>query len=132
MWFAISGLLALLSGWVSLSKRYAASGPIVGTRFRFASASMGLRFPSVNYGNCLFITTNDKGFHLSILFLFRFLSPPLFIPWTQFESIEKRRLLFIPYYVLRIREHWVRIVLYPRAGRSAKEAYDSAKAALAL
>jgi hypothetical protein len=132
LWFGITGLLAHCSGWASLGRQYAAAGPVSGKRYFLSSGSMGRKFLSVNYGNCLFVTTNDKGLHIAILFLFRFLCPPLFIPWTGFESVEKRTFLFFPYYVLTIREHWVRIILYAWTGRSAKEAYDSARSALAL
>lgn len=131
-WLAITGLLALMSGWVSLARTFRASGPISGKTFRFASGSMGNKFMPVRYGNCFFITTNDQGLYLSILFPFRFLSPPLFLPWSCFASVERRRFLFIPYYILTIKEQWARIGLGMWAGRSAKEAYDSARGTMAL
>lgn len=104
MWFVIGGGLALLSGWWSLASRFRAVGAVAGKRLRLVSGSMGVRFLPVNYGNCLFVTVNDKGFRLGILFLFRFLSPPLFIPWERVESVVEKRFLFMRYAAVRIRE----------------------------
>jgi hypothetical protein len=132
LWFGMTGLLAHWSGWASLGRQYAATEPVSGKRYFFSSGSMGRKFLSVNYGNCLFVTTNSKGLHIAILFPFRFLCPPLFIPWSGFESVQRRSFLFFPYYVLTIRGHLARIVLYAWTGRSAKEAYDSARAVVAL
>ncbi len=132
LWFASTGLLAYWSGWAALARKYAASTAVSGERHLFSSGSMGRKYLPVRYGNCLFVTTNGEGLHLAILFPFRFLSPPLFIPWSRFESGEKRQFLFFPYYVFAIRDHWARIVLYAWTGRSVKEAYDSAVGSAAL
>lgn len=126
MWLGVTGLLAQVSGWASLSSQFRATGSIEGKRFRFSSGSMGRRFFPVNYGNCLFITVGPQGLHLSILFLFRFLSPPLFIPWTSIGHVEKRHFLFFPYYILTIRDHWARLGLYGWTGRHVKDAFDAA------
>jgi len=40
------------------------------------------------YQFCLFATVGRQGFTLEVLFPFRFLHPPLFIPW---ESVERCR-----------------------------------------
>jgi hypothetical protein len=132
LWLGMSGLLAFSSGWVSLAKRYATTGSTTGTSSWFASGAIGRRFLPVSYGSCLFVTTNSDGLHLSIFFIFRFLCPPLFIPWSEFESVEKGRHWFFPCYVLTIRKHWVRILLYAWTGRRAKESYESAKRQSAL
>jgi hypothetical protein len=95
MWFGIGGLLSVLSGWWSLASRFPAADSIKGENYRFVSGSMGLGFFPVNYGSCLFVTINEKGFRVAILFLFRFLSPPLFIPWAQVESVAEKRFLFM-------------------------------------
>ena len=80
----------------------------------------------VSYGNCLFVTVNTQGLYLSIFFPFRFLSPPLFIPWSRVESIQERRILFVTHYVILIRDNWSRITLRGTPGRRAKETYDAA------
>lgn len=128
LWFGITGLLAFASGWASLGKRYAASGSIAGTTSWFSSGAMGRRYFPVSYGNCLIVTTNPAGLHLSLWLPFRFLSPPLFIPWTEIQSVEKGWHWLFPCHVVTIREHWARITLYAWTGRRVHEAYESARA----
>jgi hypothetical protein len=123
LWFAITGLLAHLGGWARLARRFRATQPPRGERFRFASGSMGWRFLPVNYGGCLFVTVGEEGIHLSILFLFRFLSPPLFIPWTAMESVTEKRFIVSTYTAIRVRGEWPGIALRGRAGHYVREAY---------
>ena len=82
----------------------------------------------VHYGNCLFVVINDRGLRLSILFLFRFLSPPMFVPWSEAESVEEKQMLLMRYYTVSIRNHWPRITLRGAAGRRAKAAFDAFRA----
>ncbi len=125
-WAGICGLLAILGGWASLATYFRAGDNVDGVRFRYASGSMGIRFFPVHYGSCLFITVTDTGFRLSILFLFRVLSPPLFIPWTSVASIEPKRFLFFSYTVIKLREQWPIIFVRGRAGRQIEQAYARA------
>jgi len=122
-WAGISGLLAILGGWASLATYFRAEDSVDGERFRFVSGSMGLRFLPVTYGNCLFITVNESGFRLSILFLFRILSPPLFIPWKSVASVERKHFLFFPYTVVQLRDQWPRISIQGGAGREMERIY---------
>lgn len=126
LWVGICGLLSLFSGWSGLNSYFRAQQPVLGERFRFVSASMGNRFFPVHYRNCLFITVNDSGFRLSIFFPFRFLTPPLFIPWEAVESIEPRRFLFfLRYSVIRLRDRWPAISVHGGAGQRIAEVYSS-------
>lgn len=123
MWFGITALLSLTGGWPSLATHFRATQPANGDLFRFVSGSMGAkRFP-VSYGGCLFVAVNSIGFHLSIFFPFRFQTPPLFIPWSQVESVEQKRFLFIRRTVIRVRGQWPIISIRGRAGQSIEEAY---------
>lgn len=125
LWLVVTALLAFASGWVSLARRFRARENIVGQRFRFRSGRLGRKISSVRYGSCLFITVNEAGFRLSVFFMFRFLSPPIFIPWEQVESVEERRLLLVDCYVIHIRDHWSQILLWGDAGRALKEQFDA-------
>jgi hypothetical protein len=80
MWFVMSGLFSLISGWSSLASRFRIDKPVEGDCFRFVSGLIGSHLLPVSYGNCLFVTINEEGFRVAIFFLLRFLSPPLFIP----------------------------------------------------
>jgi hypothetical protein len=126
MWLGITGLLAHLSGWARLAARFRASEPPNGERFRFASGSLGAKMFPVNYGGCLFVAVSGAGVHFSILFLFRFQSPPLFIPWSQIESVDEKCSLLSQYTVIRVRGEWPIISLRGRAGQFVKEAYAQA------
>ena len=123
MWLGICALLSVLSGWGGLASRFPASDSIQGDHFRFVSGSMGIPFFPVNYGNCLFVTVSEQGFRVAILFLFRFLTPPMFIPWVQVESAVKKRFLFVPYAAISIRGNWATLSFYGKAGKRILDAY---------
>lgn len=127
MWLLMTGLLAHLGGWASLASMFRAQDRISGERFRFASGTLGRRFLPVSYGNCLFVTINSQGLYLSILFPFRFQSPPLFVPWSRVQSIQEKRILSFRYWLIEVRDHWSRITLRGAPGRRAKEAYEAAR-----
>jgi hypothetical protein len=126
LWLGVNALLAVLSGWIGLAAQFRASDPIQGQVFRFASGAMGTSILPVSYGSCLFITVNQTGFGLAILFLFRFLSPPLFIPWRAVESIETKRFLLTRRTVIRLRGHWATVSVRGAAGRCIQQAYAAA------
>lgn len=128
MWIGITGLVSYISGWASLASTFNVRDDIDGERFRFCSGSLGWRYFPVSYGNCLFVTVNEVGFWLSILFIFRVLSPPFFVPWSKVVSVEERGVLFFKYYVLSIRDHWSRVSVWGSAGRQLKERFDASHA----
>ena len=111
-WFAVTGLLAVLSGWTGLATYWRAQSALTGERFRITSASIGARLLPVGYGNCLSVTVSDRGLGVSILFPFRFLCPPLFIPWSDVTRVTEGRFLFFRYVVVQPANHWARIKLY--------------------
>jgi hypothetical protein len=126
MWFGITGLLAHVGGWASLASTFRATQPAIGERFRFVSGSMGAKFFPVSYGGCLFFAVSDTGIHLSILFPFRFLSPPLFIPWSQVESVTPKRFLFSRYTSIRVCDQWPTISVRGNASKFINEVYTRA------
>ena len=92
--FAWPGLLVLISrmsGWRELSENYPSPGMLDGQMFRFQSASLRL---GTNYGGCLNVGVNQMGLHLSLVALFRIGHPPVFIPWPDISTEEKRGFLF--------------------------------------
>ena len=124
LWLAISTALALAGGWFSLAREFRSDETIEGERFRFASGSLGRwPFPVTAYRGCLFLTVNDSGFRLSIFFVFRFLSPPLFIPWSAVKTVESGRFLFIRYTLVRLLRGWPAIAFSGRAGQGLAETH---------
>jgi hypothetical protein len=125
LWLAICAVSTLAGGWFSLSREFRSDEMIEGERFRFASGSLGAwPFPVTAYGGCLFMTVNDSGFRLSILFLFRFLSPPLFIPWSAVNTVQTGRSLFVRYTLVRLRRGWPTVALCGKAGQCLAEMYE--------
>ena len=101
-WLAVTGLLAVASGWTALAKAFPAPLRVEGERFSFASAAMGAEGMPVSYGGCLFVTIGDAGIGLSVFFPFRLLSPPLFIPWRAVAVVEARRSMFFSAATIRL------------------------------
>jgi hypothetical protein len=123
-WLVVCAVLSMAGGWFSLSRDFRSYDDIQGQRFSFRSGSLGLwPFPVTGYGNCLFLTVNESGFRLSILFLFRPLSPPLFIPWSAVQSVEKARFLFVRYTLVRLKRGWPAIALRGDAGAHIASMY---------
>lgn len=124
MWFLVCGVLAALSGWASLARGFRSVQPIQGERFRFASAAIGKRWFRVSYSGCLFFTVAPTGLGLSLFLPFRVMSPALFIPWSQVESVSVKRFLFMQSTVLRIHGQWSQVKVYGRPGVSIAKAYS--------
>jgi hypothetical protein len=132
MWFGMTGLFSYIGGWASLASKFASALPSRGERFRFASGSIGRRFRTVSYGNCLFVNVSPEGLGLSMFFPFRFMSPPLFIPWSDIDSVVEERILFVRIVRLEVRGQWARISLRGKPGKRAKEVYERASTDKAL
>ncbi len=123
-WFCVCSLLAYFAGWPNLALRFRSAQPVEGERFRFASGSMGIStWLPVNYRSCLFFTVNDIGFLVSVLFIFRLFSPPLFIPWAEVEAVTEKRLWLFRHAVISIRGYKTKIMVLGRAGRCISETY---------
>lgn len=123
-WTGLSALLAMLAGWPRLATRFRSDQMVAGETFRFASGAMGASiWLPVSYRCNLFYTVADSGLHLSVLFLFRLMSPPLFIPWEQVASITEERIWLINTAVIRLRGTSIMIMVRGRAAHAVKTAY---------
>ncbi|HTO70911.1 MAG TPA: hypothetical protein VMR31_13705 [Myxococcota bacterium] len=127
MWLALTALTSRISGWARLAEEFRSDAPAAGETFRFASGSMGRRFPA-KYNSCLWVVVTPAGFQLSLWLPFRFLSPTLFIPWTRVESLEEKRVFLAKRVVIRVIGCWPAISLLGKAGQAVRDAYVSARA----
>jgi hypothetical protein len=126
-WLGVTALLAYLGGWVSLAKEFRTDAPAAGESFRFVSGGMGRAAFPVSYRSCLSLVVTPAGFRLAILFPFRLLSPPLFVPWTRVESLEEGRRFLVKSVQIRIRGCWPTISIANRGAREAlRDAYRAA------
>jgi len=112
IWFVISTVLTLLSGWFVLAKKYRTRANHEGRVFRFATASIGIRWCPIDYRNILFLVIGKEGFNLYVFFPFRFMSPALFIPWRDVDSVSASNTLFRYRVNITIIDSPVKIVLY--------------------
>ncbi len=82
LWFLISALLSITSGWFSLSKLYRTEVPFEGAKWRGQSGRMRWL---ANYNNVLTLGANREGLFVACMLLFRFMHPPLLIPWKEIK-----------------------------------------------
>jgi hypothetical protein len=84
-------------------------------------------FP-VNYGNCLFATVGRRGLALSILLPFRFMHPPLVIPWSAVERCEQVRFWLLRHVAVYVTDFRPRRLLFGGAlGRAILAQWTAAQ-----
>ena len=91
IWMFAGAVLAELSGWRLLLRRFAANDRQIaaGRKFSFVSALISrCWWGKGRYKSCLTAHVSEEGFSLQIFLLLRFRSPALFIPWESVEDLE--------------------------------------------
>ncbi|MGH8050326.1 MAG: hypothetical protein ACREPB_06695 [Arenimonas sp.] len=126
LWIGITAFLSLISGWHNLSSTFCRSETATGEVFNGVSGTIGRKYFPVNYSNCLSITVTPQGFYIRLLFIFRILSPQLYLPWQKIESVTEHKYFFLfPYTRIVIRDHWQTISIYGRASKAITASYSS-------
>lgn len=123
-WLILCVLLSLMGGWHRLAQRFPAKSDSDGEEFRFASMSLGSGLFPVRYRNSLFVTTGRSGLGLSVLFLFRVMHPPLFIPWSAVETVRPEQTLFVSGTAVYLHGFDKRMLFRGRAGKMILEAFN--------
>jgi len=82
---AMMFLLAELSGWRALAKRFKARVQTKGKTFYFQSAGIG----TASFGSCLRMRVSSEGFYLAPLIPFTPFFAPLLIPWAEFKRVQE-------------------------------------------
>lgn len=124
VWLGITGGLAQAAGWANLAVNFRQRNPLLGESFTSVSGAMGKgRFP-VGYRSCLSVVVGDEGFSIGVLFPFRFRSPPLFVHWSQVESVAEESKLFTRYTAVHIRGASQVIFIRGPAGQCIRECYE--------
>lgn len=104
-WMAGSWLLALLSGWRALARRYRVAGEanlaMQNTSGMFVMAWLGM----VSYENVLHVGASPGGLELRVMGLFRAGHPPLRIPWVEVRVQDERAGLFRSQTLLELGSH---------------------------
>lgn len=131
LWFGVVGLLSAVGGWRALARRYAAvPAAREGEVHYLCTASLGPRLLPVNYRSCLTIEVQDQGLRLSVLAPFRFMHPPLFIPWTAVRDCREAGTVF-RHTAVTLDDPEARIRIWGRTGRAVREQWTRSRPGVA-
>jgi hypothetical protein len=89
LWLLIGAIISFIGGWFSLAKVYRTRLPLDGAKCRMQSGQMRRL---TNYNNVLTLGVSPEGRYLAIIFLFRFMHPPLLVPWSEIRVRRKEGL----------------------------------------
>ena len=91
LWFLVAAVISVVGGWFALGKVYRTRVPFDGTTWRMQSGRMrGL----ANYNNVLTLGVSQQGLYLASMFLFRFMHPPLLVPWSEVKVRRRKGWVF--------------------------------------
>jgi hypothetical protein len=123
-WVLTFYVLALLSGWSLLSKRFRHRGAFYGETWPFRSARMrGL----IHFGSALTIGADESGLYMAVFPLFRVCNPPLLIPWSEISIIPgERGLIFKKRVLLLGRQESISLSISSSLAETLKEAAGQA------
>jgi hypothetical protein len=115
LWLLVGATISVIGGWFSLAKVYRTQVAFDGTKWRMQSGQMRWL---ANYNNVLTIGVSQQGLSLASMFLFRFMHPPLLVPWSEIKVRRKTGWVFE--YVILTMGHDLAIPLRIRAKLAAK------------
>ena len=112
-WLFVTGLFGVLSGWPGLARRFPAGERPKGRQFA------ALEYQLWQVGNLpehagTTMVVADAGLYLKPMFFFRFLHPPMLIPWSAFVRVEHDRIPMLELYALYL-EYGGTLRVRPRA-----------------
>jgi len=79
-WLFACAMISLMGGWHRLAEKFHATSEIHDEKICFASMAIGTGLFPASYRRVLFVTVGPAGIGLSVIFPYRLLLPPLFIP----------------------------------------------------
>ena len=115
LWFLVAAIISFIGGWFSLAKHYRTRLPFNGAKWRMQSGQMRWL---MNYNNVLTLGASPHGLYLASMFLFRFMHPPLLVPWSEIKVRRKKGWVFE--YLIFTMGHELAIPLRIRAKLAAK------------
>jgi hypothetical protein len=91
LWLLVGATTSFIGGWSSLAKAYRTRVPFNGAKWRGQSGQMRWL---TNYNRVLTLGTSPGGLYLACMFLFRFMHPPLLVPWSEIKVRRKKGWVF--------------------------------------
>jgi small-conductance mechanosensitive channel len=98
LWLLVCVIISFVGGWFSLAKVYRTRMAFDGEKWRMKSGQMRWL---ANYNNVLTLGVSQQGLYLASMFLFRFMHPPLLVPWSEIK-VRRRKGWFFEYVTLTL------------------------------
>jgi small-conductance mechanosensitive channel len=115
LWLLVGATISVIGGWFSLAKVYRTRVAFNGAKWRMQSGQMRWL---ANYNNVLTLGVSQQGLYLASMFLFRFMHPPLLVPWSEIKVLRSKGWVFE--YVIFTMGHELAIPLRIREKLAAK------------
>jgi hypothetical protein len=109
-------LVATLGGWRQLAQRFHFEGQFPAQVWKFESARMrGIG----GYRNALTVGADQSGLYIKPMRLFSAFHPPLFVPWAEISTYQRRSFILGPLVELRLgtMEQVPFVIMAPLAGQ---------------
>jgi hypothetical protein len=81
----------------------------------------------VAYGGAAIVRLSPHGLGISVIFLLRFLHPPMFIPWSEISRCVREKYPYYEVTKLSIRGEESEFAFYGKLGESMYSSYVSEK-----
>jgi hypothetical protein len=98
LWLFVGATLAYISRWPTLAARYPGADRPSGYVLRSQVTSVGW----VGENNVTYLIASPAGLYIYSMFLFRFMRPPILVPWREVEYESSSRFLWARTYKLRL------------------------------
>lgn len=91
----VCGIISLVSGWNKLAKHYKAEAP---AELKWLPCNVG-RVGIMDYSEFMRMNISEEGLYLKTWPepFFKFMHPPLLIPWNDVKELEPRKILAFDY-----------------------------------
>ena len=99
LWLFICAVISYTGGWATLSQFFRTQFPFPGAKWQLQRGQM--RF-GVGYNGCLTVGSSPVGLYLAVLSLFRFMHPPLLVPWHEIKVKRSTHWLLGEYVTLTL------------------------------
>jgi hypothetical protein len=121
----ISTVLSVKSGWHRIAKRFPHQAQTDYQKFLFVRMSLGSGLFPVAYGGAAFVRLCPNGLGISVIFLLRFLHPPMFLPWSAVTRCVRGKSPYYDFTKLSLRDEESEFAFYGRPGECIYSSYVS-------
>lgn len=91
LWLLVGAIISGIGGWFALAGLYRTEVPFGGAKWARQSGRMRWL---THYNNVLTLGASRDGLYLAVNWVFRFMHPPLLIPWAEIKVRNSKGWLF--------------------------------------